>query len=360
MKKQIIALAMAGLVAAGALAGCAAAPAAPAAAPAPAASEAPAAEAPAAEAAAAPAAEAPAEDYKPLAGETVNVAVCSGAGGSTDNGLRLMLPYLEELTGATFTVTNESGGGGFICWLAHANDAPDGLSWIMVNDTMDFAGLNPQAPQTLNSRDFQLLGCQVVDISALSCRANEDRWTDLQSLIDYAKENEVTVSVSSLGSEDANVIYLMNNKLGTKFNLVVASEGSSGAVADVIGGHVDVYSNNVASTAKNLSDDGLRAICVFNSERSQLWPDVPTFEEVTGLAISSHSARGLMMPKGGDQQLVDYIVDVVAQATQNPEYVKQMADMYLEVVYLNPDEFQSLFDNSKADVESILEDIGWK
>ena len=347
MKKQIIALAMAGILSAISLAGCAAPAAAPAA---PAAS----AEAPAS------AETAPEGEYKPLAGKTVNIAVCSGAGGSTDTGDRLMQPYLEELTGATFTFTNESGGGGFICWIAHQNDAPDGTSWIMVNDTMDFAGLNPQTLQTLTSRDFQLLGCQVVDISALSCRANEDRWTDLQSLIDYAKENEVTVSVSSLGSEDANVIYLMNNKLGTQFSLVVSSEGSSGAVADVIGGHVDVYSNNVASTAKNLGDDGLRAVCVFNNERSQLWPDVPTFEEVTGIAVSSHSARGLMMPKGGDQQLVDYLVDVVAQATQNPEYIQQMADMYLEVVYKNPEDFQALFDNSKADVETILEDIGWK
>lgn len=277
----------------------------------------------------------------------------------SDLGVRLLVPYLEEEFGTTFTVENEEGGGGFICWLNHMNDDPDGLTWIQVNDTMDYAGLNPQTPHKETSRDFQLLGCQVVDISALSCRADEDRWTDLESLIDYAKENEVTVSVSSLGNEDANVIYLMNNKLGTKFSLVVASGGSSSAVTDVVGGHVDVYSNNIASTDTQVSEGTLKALCVFNSERSALWPDVPTFEEVTGIELNSHSARGLMMPKGGDPAVVNRIVQGIKKCVTNPDYVEEMKKNALEVVYLDPDEFQTLFDESKDDVVAISDVLGW-
>ena len=292
-------------------------------------------------------------------GQPIHIYVCSGESGATSLGINLLKPYLEKEFGTSFVVEYEKGGGGFICWLKHQNDKPDGYTWIVVNDTMDFAGLNPQTPQTLNSRDFQLLGCQVVDISALAGRADEDRWTDLASLIEYAKENEVTVSVSALGNEDANVIYLMNNKLGTKFELVVNSQSSAACIADVIGGHVDLYSNNVASADSQVKQGSMKALCVFNNVRSQIWPDVPTFEEVTGIALSSHSARGIMMPKGGDEALVQRLIDGIAKCTQDPEYVSIMAEQSLEVVYLDPAQFQELFDNSKADVLAIKDVLGW-
>ena len=292
-------------------------------------------------------------------GKPIHIYVCSGESGATSLGINLLKPYLEKEFNTSFVVEYEKGGGGFICWLKHQYDKPDGYTWIVVNDTMDFAGLNPQTPQTLTSRDFQLLGCQVVDISALAGRVDETRWTDLASLIEYAKENEVTVSVSALGNEDANVIYLMNNKLGTKFQLVVNSQSSAACIADVIGGHVDLYSNNVASADSQVKQGNMKALCVFNGERSQIWPDVPTFEEVTGIALASHSARGIMMPKGGDEALVQRLVEGIAKCTQDPEYVKIMAEQSLEVVYLDPAQFQELFDNSKADVVAIKDVLGW-
>ena len=293
-------------------------------------------------------------------GQPIYIYVCSGESGATSLGINLLKPFLEKEFGTTIVVDYVKGNGGFKCWLTHQYDKPDGYSLIVVNDTMDYAGLNPQAPQTLNSRDFQLLGCQVVDISALACRVNETRWTDLASMIEYAKENVVTVASSSATNEDAIPVYLMNKKFGTKFEIVVNSQSSDSAATDVMGGHVDVYSNNVATAAKFAAQGNMKPLCVFNSERSQIWPDVPTFEEVTGVALSSHSARGIMMPKGGDEALVQRLVEGIAKCTQDPEYVKLMTEQYLEVVYLDPAQFQELFDNGKADVMNILEDLGWK
>lgn len=293
-------------------------------------------------------------------GKGITIYVASEAGGMSDLGIRLLVPYLEKEFGTTFTVVNEKGGSGWICWLNHMHDKADGLSWIQVNDTMDYQGLNPQTPHKESSRDFQLLGCQVIDISALSCRTDETRWTDLKSLVEYAKNNEVTVSVSGLGTEDANVIYMMNSKLGTKFTIVVAADGSAAGIADVVGGHVDLYSNNIASTNSQVHENKLKALCVFNADRSALWPDVPTFKEVTGIELSTHSARGIMMPKGGDPATVERIVAGIKNCTENPGYVEDMKKSALEVKYLDPDGFQKLFDQSKADVEAIAGDLKWK
>jgi len=291
-------------------------------------------------------------------GKNITINVCSGAGGSTDLGVRLLLPYLQEQFDATFAVRNESGGSGWVCWLNHIADKPDGLSLILVNDTMDYVRLNPNSPHKESSDDFQLLACEVVDISALAIRTNDKRFSTYQELVEYAKKNQVTVAVSDLGNEDANVIYLMNNKLGTKFEpVVIASSGQ--AVASVIGGHVDVYSNNIASCSTQVKEGNLKPMVVFNGSRSNLWPDVPTFEEVTGIKLNCHSARGFMMPKGGDPALVNHIVDCLKKAIENPEFKKKMAETYLEVVYYGPEDFKKLFKEAAADVVAIKSDLGW-
>ncbi len=291
-------------------------------------------------------------------GKNITINVCSGAGGMTDLGVRILLPYLEQQFDATFAVRNESGGSGWVSWLNHINDKPDGLSWIVVNDTMDYVRLNPNSPHKESSDDFQLLACEVVDISALAIRSGDPRFSTFKDVVAYAKTNATTVAVSDLGNEDANVIYLMNSRLGTKFEPVVIP-GSGQALAAVLGGHVDIYSNNIASCSTQVKEGTMQPLVVFNHQRSQLWPDVPTFQEITGIALNSHSARGFMMPKGGDPALVAHLVEGLRKAIENPEFKQKMAENYLEVVYYGPEDFKKLFREGVADVLAIKADLGW-
>ena len=141
------------------------------------------------------------------------------------------------------------------------------------------------------------------------CRAGETRFTTFEELVDYAKKNEVTVSVSALGTEDAIVIYQLNKKLGTKFTPVVAADGSNAGNADLLGGHVDLISNNVAAVNSFVQENQMKPLVVFNEARSVFWPDVPTYEEIMGEPMNFHSARGIMMPKGGDPEVVKILID---------------------------------------------------
>lgn len=67
--------------------------------------------------------------------------------------------------------------------------------------------------------------------------------------------------------------------------------------------------------------------CGYSFERSKLYPDVPTFEEVTGKAVDSFSARGFMAPKGMDPEVLATIEAAIEEACNDPELVDTLADI---------------------------------
>lgn len=119
----------------------------------------------------------------------------------------------------------------------------------------------------------------------------------------------------------------MNNVLGTKFTPVVAADGSSTGKADVLGGHVDILSDNIGAGGSSVVEGDLRLEVVISSERSKLYPDVPTFEEVTGKAVDSFSARGFMAPKGMEPEVLATIEAAIEEACNDPELVDTLADI---------------------------------
>lgn len=293
------------------------------------------------------------------AGKPITLVVGFNAGAITDLGCRIFAKYLGEELNTTITVVNEPGASGWVSWLKYMNHEPDGYLLLAVNDTMNFMRHNPSTFYEEGVEDFQLLACQVIDISSMVCRAGETRFTTFEELIDYAKKNEVTVSVSALGTEDAIVIYQLNKKLGTKFTPVVAADGSNAGNADLLGGHVDLISNNVAAVNSFVQDNQMKPLVVFNETRSVFWPDVPTYEEIMGEPMNFHSARGIMMPKGGDPEVVKILIDACKNAITNPKHIEEIKALGLETNYRDPDEFYKMFKEGEDVVLSLKEELGW-
>ena len=49
-------------------------------------------------------------------GKTITMICPWSAGGGSDNGVRLLVPYLEKELDTTITVINPTGGSGWVCW----------------------------------------------------------------------------------------------------------------------------------------------------------------------------------------------------------------------------------------------------
>lgn len=301
--------------------------------------------------------EKPAIDFP--GGKPITLIVGFAPGGGTDIGNRMLVPYLEKELNTTITVVNKPGSAGWVSLGEVVNMEPDGYTIAAFNNTIDYAGLNPSTNYTLTSDDFQWLGCTVIDVASICGRADEKRWSNFEELIEYAKKNELTVTVSGAGTEDQIILELMNARLGTKFVTVVTAGGAAEGTAALLGGHVDLTSANVGEVLTNCREGNFKCLAVFDKERSKFFPDTPTCEEITGEAIYANSSRGHLMPKGGDPKVVEILVKAYEKASKNPEYIEKMAELGLDVVYQSPEEFVRNIKAVAEDVKSILPALGW-
>src|SRR5699024_8772135 len=120
--------------------------------------------------------------------EPIEVIVGFAAGGGADLGARQLMPLVEKELGdgAEIQVVNEPGAGGWVAWEHVLSEDPDGYTLTYINTPNLQSGyMNPELGRENSAEDFTFLANQVTDPGAISIRNDEDRFTDLKSLIEY-------------------------------------------------------------------------------------------------------------------------------------------------------------------------------
>ncbi|MGP4079069.1 tripartite tricarboxylate transporter substrate binding protein [Bacillus sp. Marseille-Q3570] len=289
----------------------------------------------------------------------INVIVSYSAGGGTDTGARILLPYVEEELGVTVNVVNKPGGGGWVGWTELANAEPDGYTIGYINTPNLMTGyLDPKFNRKQNLESFAPIANHVVDPGAIAIRADEDRFTDIKELIEYAKENELTATSTGVGSDDHYASLKLNDKFGTKFK-AVHNKGAADSKASVLGGHVDVLFANVGELASLQKEGDIKIVAVMGKERSPFLEDVPTLEESGYEGVYSWSARGLAAPAGIDPEKLEILRAAFEKGIKNEEQKKKMGDMGLQVEYLEGDEYKQLLKDDEKAVKDLSDLMGW-
>src|SRR5262249_22768705 len=93
-----------------------------------------------------------------------------------------------------------------------------------------------------------------------------------------SKPGQLTVGSAGKGSPPHLAAELFQYLAGVQF-LHVAYKGSSPALADLIGGQINMYFSNLLSATSPVKAGRLRALGVTSASRSRVMPDVPTIAE---------------------------------------------------------------------------------
>lgn len=290
----------------------------------------------------------------------IKLIVSYSAGGGTDTGARLLTPYLEEELGQSVVVENKPGAAGWLGWgeLAHAE--PDGYTLGYVNAPAIFAGyVNPSANRKENLESFEFITSHVKDAGVIAVKADDERFKDINSLIEYARKNEVSVtSNGGVGSENHMAALQMNKELKTKFRSV-QYDGASEAITGVMGGHVEVLMAKVGEVIQPAKNGDLRVLAVTVPERVEQLPDVPTLKETTGSDITFYSLRGIAAPKGTDPEIIGKLQAAFDKAMNNEEHVAKMKEMGLIIDGMQGEEFLNVLKEEEAKMIQLKGVIGW-
>ena len=285
----------------------------------------------------------------------VQVVVPYSAGGSTDLSMRVVAETFERLfEGSTMVVRNQPGGGGAIGSSAAIHAQPDGYT----------LGAGAQGPLVIKpligGTDYQLEDVEFIGLYARSLQllmaCNDAPFSTLEEFIAYAEENDPQVGNSGAGGANHISAEAFADAAGITIESVPFN-GSSEARTACIGGHIDAMVASPAE-AKSAADAGqMTPLFVMEDERIDLFPDTPTAVE-KGIDFTWSSWKGLIGPKGMDEQTLAFLRDAVEQIATDEEFRKTLTDMGEFVVYENAEEFEARATREMETARRVLEQLG--
>ena len=281
------------------------------------------------------------------------------AGGGSDLTVRTLAPYLEEALGTSITVVNETGAGGWIAWEELVKAEPDGYTIAQMNLPAMVSGYldkNQQHDYTLDN--FTPLSNQVSDWGTITVRADDDRFPDIDTFMEYAKENELLASDSGQGGNKHMVTEQMNAMFGTKF-VAVHQSGSSESYAALLGGHVDVIWPSIGECLQGYQDGEVRVLAVLAPERSKLLGDVPTLQECGYEELDSPADRGYVGPAGIPEEILKVYDEAFDKAINNPEFIEKMEELGQEVNYMDRATVTEYIKDMEPTLKEYADVMGW-
>jgi tripartite-type tricarboxylate transporter receptor subunit TctC len=209
----------------------------------------------------------------------ITLVVPYAAGGGTDNVARGLAKGMSEKLGQAVVVDNRGGGGGVIGSRLVAKADPDGYTLLFVSSSIVTHVATEEKPSYDVVKDYApiaMIGsAPLILVSHKSVGAKT-----VPQLIAASKNSPAGINFASSGP--GTVLHLAGElfKQRTGANLThVAYKGSGPATADLLAGRTQIFFTTIPAMAQHVKSGALDLLAVTGSERSPLFPNVPTIAE---------------------------------------------------------------------------------
>ena len=263
-------------------------------------------------------------------------------GGSSDITARSVTPGLTKALGQTFVVENKPGANSAIGAQALARSTADGYT-MMVGSIGTFA-INEALYKNLSynpSKDFEYLTQAVRNPNVLVASPSFPAST-VAELVDYANKNPGKVSYASSGTGSSDHLSAVMFRQRTQTSGVdVPYRGGGAAIADLIGGQVNVSFQNLGAVQTHIKAGKLKALAITGDARAADLPDVPTLAEAGIKDMVVYSWQGFAVPKGTPPAVVQQLTKALQTALRDPQTEKTLQGLGFEVVANTPQQFSA-------------------
>ncbi len=276
----------------------------------------------------------------------VRMLVPFAPGGGTDITARLIAANVTTAFGQQVIVDNRAGGGGTMGAEMAVRAVADGYTVIMVSGSYGTnAALYPLTYDPV--KDIQPI-VMIGDTGFVLSLHQGVPAKSVQELITYAKANPGKLNFASTGT--GSITHLATEL----FNLLAATrmthipyKGTGPALADLLGGQVQLIFGAMPATIPHVKTGKLRGIGVTTAKRTPALPDTPAIGEI----VKDYEAAlwyGLWGPKGLPKPIVKRWNQEVAKSLQTEEMKKRLAADGVEPAGGPPEQF---LDTIARDVE---------
>jgi tripartite-type tricarboxylate transporter receptor subunit TctC len=247
-------------------------------------------------------------------------------GGTTDVLARIVAQWLTEKMGQQFIVENKPGAGNNIGTEAVVNAPPDGYTMLLVNPAHGInASLYKKLPFNFIRDIAPVAG--IVRTPNVMVVTNSLPVKTVPEFIAYCKANPTKVNMASSGSGTSTHLSGELFKAMTGCTMQhVPYKGAGPVLTDLIGGQIQVFFDNLPSSAGHIKSGAIRALAVTSAAREPSVPTVPTVGE-TVAGYEATAWFGIGMPKGAPREAIDRVNAEINRALADPKMRARLAEL---------------------------------
>jgi len=263
----------------------------------------------------------------------VSVVVSFAPGGAADTAVRAVVDSMAHQLGQPLVVENRPGASGTIGAEYVSRAAPDGYTLGAVGLA---TGVIPHLMGPLPRYGFddfvyvgQLSFAEFVIVARPDLQADS-----IAQLLELSAARADELSYGESGPATQLAAEWFKRMTGLRA-LRVPYKGDAPALADLIGGHIDLALVSLSSAAPQLRAGTVKAIALASSKRSTAFPGIPTVDE----AVPGYEAGGptmLAAPRGTPPAVIERVNAALNRALEDPALQRRFAAMGLGVARMTP------------------------
>ena len=260
----------------------------------------------------------------------ITLLINYAGGGGTDTSARILSKNAEKFLGGTpITLINKPGGQATTAIIELKNKKADGYT----------IGIGSYAPMTIMTHlldvpftpeDFDYILGYGVYLYCIAVK-NDSPIKTIADIKKVAAEKGGQLSFAAAGYPHPITMYKFGEMLGVKFNHV-SVKGSAEAVAQTMGGHVDILSIIPGDVLPFVKSGEIRLLGTCSPERLPMTPDTPTFLE-QGYDLQAISRITLCTPKGVPADRLEILREAYKKAFNEPEFQQVMSRLNMPAEY---------------------------
>jgi tripartite-type tricarboxylate transporter receptor subunit TctC len=283
----------------------------------------------------------------------IRIIVSYPAGGANDIVARSVGQRMNELLGASIVVDNRAGAGGTIGADIAAKAPPDGYTLLMAAGAHTLApSLYLKLPYDI-ARDFAPVSISARSAYLLVLHPSVPA-NSVKELIALARTRPggLNYASSGVGAPPHLAGEMFNTLAGVKM-VHVAYKGDTPAVADLLGGHVDLSFISISATSALIKAGKLKALAVTSAQRTPVMPELPTVAEAGGLKEFDISTWwGLLAPAGTSPDVVNKLAATMAKIATIPDVKTRFGEVGVEAAANSPEQFGAFI---KAEIQKFAQ-----
>jgi tripartite-type tricarboxylate transporter receptor subunit TctC len=289
----------------------------------------------------------------------VRVVVGFTPGTTTDITARLLADRLTEHLGQNVVVENRPGANSGLANQLVARATPDGHTLLMgtlslVTGPLLYRDL-PFDPKELAPVSLLVLAANVICVyPGLPVKT-------LKDMIELARSQpgKLKYGSSGRGSSAFLTIELLKSMAAIDMR-EIPYKATSQAVADTMGGQIDVYPPNIVSAFPMLKSGRLRALAVTSAKRSPSMPDVPAVSEFVPGYDATTGVYGILVPLRTPRAVIERLEKAIADVSTHPAYRERLQSEGAEVVGSSAREYAAYLDAQQRRWATLFMKLGIK